>query len=181
MKRLPPGMMLAGFGMSTAVSLLCLFAAGVTGFVPLSAALLFFASLMTWVPIREEHGMLFALLEFGLVSGLALLISRRSPYTYLYIFMFGSYGPLRYRLRRTMGDRALSVLIRLLIFNFKAACGVAFMQYVLNYDPHTLIPWAPVWAVIAALEGTFAAYIVLYRLFTYIFDSALRSRLLPRR
>ena len=174
-------MMLAGFGMSAAVSLLCLFAAGVTRLIPLSIALLFIASLMTWVPIREEHGLLFAVLEFLLVSGLALIISRRSPYTYLYIFMFGWYGPLRWGLRRAISDRLLTVLIRLLIFNVITACGLAFARYVLGFDAHTLIPWAPIWAVIAVLEGAFIVYIALYRLLSYIFDSSLRSKLLPRR
>lgn len=173
--------MLAGFGMSIAVSLLCLFAAGVTELIPLSAGLLFIASLMTWVPIREEHGLLFAVLEFIVVSGLALLISRKSVWTYLYILMFGWYGPLRYSLRRRISDRFLTIMLRLLIFNALTAAGLAFADLVLGINARTLIPWAPVWAIIAVLEGAFLAYIVLYRLFTYIFDSSLRSKLLPRR
>ena len=75
MKRLSPGLMLAALGMCIAVSLLMLFAAGVAGSVWLSALLLFVASLMTWIPIREENGLIIAAIEFGAVTAISLSAS----------------------------------------------------------------------------------------------------------
>lgn len=181
MKRLPPGLMLAGLGMSIAVALLCLFAAGVTFIVPLSAVLLFIASLMIWVPIREEHGLLFAVIEFVIVGGIALLISRRSVYTYLYLLMFGGYGIVRFLLRTRVRDRLLTILIRLLYLNLMSAVGVALAQYALGIDVMSYIPTVPVFLVIVIMEAVFVAFIILYRFFTYLFDSAIRNKLLPRR
>ena len=181
MKRLSPGLMLAGLGMSIAVSLLCLFAAGVTWIVPLSALCLFVASLMIWVPIREEHGLLFAVIEFVIVGGVAFLISRKSVYTYLYLLMFGFYGILRYLLRTRISDRFLTLLLRMLYFNVMSAVLVALAQYALGIDVMSFIPQIPVWLVIALMEAVFAAFIVLYRFFSYLFDSAIRNKLLPRR
>ena len=181
MKRLPPGLMLAGLGMSIAVSLLCLFAAGVTDLLPVSAVCLFVASLMIWVPIREEHGLLFAVIEFVIVGGLALLISRRSVYTYLYLLIFGCYGIIRYLLRTRIRDRFMTVLLRLLYLNLMSAAAIALLRYVLKVDAMSFIPGVPVWLVIAIMEAVFVVYIILYRFFTYLFDSAVRNKLLPRR
>ena len=173
--------MLAGLGMSVAVSLLMLFAAGISPYIAVSALCLFVASLMTWVPLREEHGLLFALIKFAAVSGGALLISRSSVWTYLYILMFGAYGMIRWQLCRKIEDRLLTVLIRLLIFNVLAAIGLAFALYVLGFDASTLLPGVPMYIKVPAIELGFLVYMLLYRFFTYFFDSALRAKLLPRR
>lgn len=173
--------MLAGLGMSVAVSLLMLFAAGVAPYIAISAVCLFVASLMTWIPLREEHGLLFAIVKFVVVSCGAVLISRTSVWTYLYILMFGAYGIIRWQLCRKIEDRLLTVLIRLLIFNVLAAAGLAFARFVLGFDASTLLPDVPVYIKVPALEVGFLLYMLLYRFFTYFFDSALRSKLLPRR
>lgn len=180
MKRLPIGLMAAALVMSIAVSLLMLFAANVTSLIPVSALCLFTASLMTWVPIREEHGYFFAAVKFVLAGGLALLICP-GLYTYLYLLMFGWYAFVRYFLRTRMNDRFLTVLIRLLLFNVLTAMGVAFAQFVLKLDVMVFFPGVPAPLVIAILEAVFTVFMLLYRLFTYIFDSALRNLLLPRR
>lgn len=180
MKRLPIGLMAAALVMSIAVSVLMLFVAGVTRLMPVSAVCLFVASLMTWVPIREEHGVLFASVKFALVSGLSLLICR-GLWTYLYILIFGWYAFIRVALRKRIGDRLLTVLLRLLIFNVMAAVGVAAAQYVFRYDVMLFLPGLPIWATIAIFEAGVLVYIALYRLFTYTFDSVLRNLLLPRR
>ena len=171
--------MAAALGMSIAVSVLCLFAANVS-IAPISALCLFVASLMTWIPIREEHGFLFAAIKYALVTGVSLLICR-GLYTYLYILVFGNYAFVRLFLRMRISDRALTLLLRLLYFNILAAVGLAFAQFVLQIDVMQLVPSLPVYAVIGILELGFCIYMALYRLFTYIFDSALRNRLLPRR
>ncbi|MBO4563038.1 MAG: hypothetical protein J5772_05455 [Clostridia bacterium] len=181
MKRLSPGLMLAGLGMSAAISLLMLFAAGVVRPIALSAACLFLASLMTWVPIREEHAYLFASIEYAFVSGAALIICRGSVWTYLYILLFGAYAIIRFYLRTHIDDRFLTVLIRLLIFNVMSAVGLAFAQFVLHYDAMTLVPHLSVYAVFGIVQGIFIVFMLLYKFFAYLFDSALRNILLPRR
>lgn len=173
--------MLAGLGMSIAVSLLCLFAAGVTDILPVSAACLFVASLMIWVPIREEHGLLFAVTEYVLVGGISLLISRRSVYTYLYLLIFGGYGIVRYLLRTKLSDRFMTLLLRMLYFNIMSAAAVALARWALGVEAMSFIPGVPVWLVIAIMEAVFIVFIALYRFFTYLFDSAVRNKLLPRR
>lgn len=173
--------MLAGLGMSAAISLLMLFAAGVSRSIPVSAACLFTAALMTWIPIREEHGYLFAAIEYFFVCGVSLLISRSSVYTYLYILLFGYYAIARYYLRTRMDDRFLTVLIRMLIFNVMTAAGLAFVRFVLHYDVMTLAPDISVYLMFAIVEGVFIVFMLLYKFFSYLFDSTLRNRLLPRR
>ena len=180
MKRLPIGLMAAALVMSIAVSLLMLFVAGVTSLIPVSAVCLFTASLMTWVPIREEHGYIFAAIKFALVSGLSLLICP-GLWSYLYILMFGWYAFTRMALRRKIKEHGLTVLIRILILNVMAGIGLAAAQFIFRYDVMMYFPGVPVWAVIAIFEGGIIVYMVLYRFFTYTFDSALRNVLLPRR
>ena len=171
--------MAAALGMSAAVSVLCLFAANIA-IAPISMLLLFVASLMTWIPIREEHGFIFAAMEYAVVTLVSLIICR-GIWTYLYIFVFGPYAFLRLFLGTRTRDRVLTVLIRLLVFSVVAAIGVAFTQYVLRYDLMQLVPGTPAYLIVGALELFFCVYMALYRLFTYIFDSSLRNLLLPRR
>lgn len=181
MKRLSPGLMLAALGMSIAVSLLMLFAAGVARSVWLSALLLFVASLMTWIPIREENGLIIAAIEFGAVTAISLLISRHSVYTYLYILLFGNYALVRFYLRTRMRDRLLTVLLRFLFFNVMTALGLAFAQYVLGYDAMTIVPELSVFAAFGIVQGIFAGFMLLFKLFSYLFDTLVRNKLLPRR
>ncbi|MCR5808893.1 MAG: hypothetical protein K6G56_04965 [Clostridiales bacterium] len=181
MKRLPPGLMLAALGMSIAVSLLMLFAAGVTSSVILSALCVFVASLMTWVPIREENGLIVSAIEFGVVTAVSLLICRRSVYTYLYILLFGNYALVRFYLRTHVRDWLMTALLRMLFFNVMTAIGIAFAQYVLGYDVMTLVPRLSVWAAFGIVEGIFILFMLIYNFFSYLFDSALRTKLLPRR
>lgn len=172
--------MAAAMGMSAAVSLLMLFAAGVTGFAPLSALCLFIAAVMTWVPLKEEHGYLFAFIEYAFVSIVAVIISRRSIYTYLYVLLFGSYGIVRLFLNTRLGDKTMSVLLRLLWLNLLSAAGIAFAQFVLRYDL-MVATTLPVWALILIIEASFGAFMLLYRFTVRFFDSVLRNILLPRR
>jgi len=180
MKRLSPALMAAAMGMSAAISLLMLFAAGVTRFIPLSALCLFVASVMTWIPLKEEHGYLFAAMEYVFVCAVAIVIARRSVYTYLYILLFGSYGIVRLFLNTRLGDKPMSVLLRLLWLNVLTAAGLAFAQFVLRYDA-MVETTLPVWALILITEAAFGAFMLFYRLAVRFFDSVLRNVLLPRR
>lgn len=172
--------MLAGVGMSIAISVLMLFTAGVTRIIPISALCLFIASLQTWIPIREEHGLLFSVLAYVISGGVALIISR-TVWTYLYLLLFGSYGFIRYILRRAIDDRFLTVLIRLLYLTALALAGLVFARLALGLEPQEFLPALPPYIMAAALIIGFGAYIFLYRLCTLFFDSYLRSKLLPRR
>lgn len=180
MKRLPTSLMAAALGMSIAVSVLCLFAASVTEIIPLSAVCLFFASLMTWIPVREEHGYIFAAIKFTAVTAISLIICP-GIYTYLYILIFGNYAPLRLFLRTRLDDRFLTVLLRMLYFNLLVCIGLAVTQFILHYDVMMFIPGIPVYIPVAALEVGFIVYMLLYKFFSYLFDSALRNKLMPRR
>ncbi len=171
--------MAAALGMSAAVSVLCLFAANIAP-APLSALCLFVASLMTWIPIREEHGFLFAAIEYAIVTGVSLLICR-GIWTYLYIAAFGPYAFLRLFLALRLRDRLLTMLIRLLVLNIIAAVGAAAAQYALQYDLLLLLPGLQPYLLVGIMELFFIIYMGLYHLFTYIFDSSLRNKLLPRR
>jgi len=181
MKRLHPGLMLAGVGMSIAVSVLCLFSAGVTSLIPISAVCLFVASLMTWIPIREEHGLLFACLTYVISGGAALLISRSSVWTYLYLILFGSYGMIRWLLRRKIEDRFLTVLIRLLYMTVLTLGALTAARLWFDIDLYSLLPGVPPYLAAAAIIAALGVFMLLYRLFTLFFDSYLRSKLLPRR
>lgn len=171
--------MAAAIVMSAAVSVLCLFAANIAP-APLSALCLFAASLMTWIPIREEHGFIFAAMEYALVTGISLLICR-GIWTYLYIAVFGPYAFLRLFLGIRIKDRLLTALIRLLVFNIAAGLGTALAEYVLMYDLMLMLPGLPPYLIVGIMELILIVYMALYRLFTYIFDSSLRNSLLPRR
>jgi|GEM_PF-3014689 len=180
MKRLSEGMMFAAVGMGLAVALLMLFAANVTPHVWLSIICLFVASVMTWVPAREDHGLLYGLITYVVTSGLALLICR-GVYTYLYVLLFGNFGLMLLVLRRYIQDKLLRVLVLLLYCNVMIAAGVAFAAYVLYYDVRTFIPELPLWAIILIAEGGLCVYFLLYRICTDLFDTHCRKALLPRR
>lgn len=173
--------MAAGIGMGAALALLMLFAAGVTRIIPLSALCLFAASLMTWIPLREEHGPIFALILYVFVSAVGIVISRNSPYTYLYALIFGNYGIVRYLLLTRVKDRFLTWLIRILYFDLLSALGVAAAQFIFGYDVMTLLPDVSVWAVFGIMQGGFIVFMLLYKFFAYLFDNLLRIALLPRR
>lgn len=174
-------MMLAVTGMGIAVAVLMLFAAGVCPWAPVSAVCLFIASLMTWAPLREDRGYIFALIEYVLASGISLLISRQSVYTYLYIALFGHYAVVRFFLLSNLKGRFLTVLIRLLFLNLMAAAGIAFAEYVLGIELEAMLPRVSVFILIGVLEGVFIVFMLLYKLFSAIFDSVLTNHLIPRR
>ena len=180
MKRLSLGMMFASVGMSTAVALLMLFVAGVTGFVPLSVFCLFIASVMTWVPVREEDGFVFAFMTYIITSGLALLICP-CIYTYLYVLLFGHFGIAYYFSRKRIGDDILRWLLLLLYCNLLIALGLALAQYVFSYDVQTFVPAMPVWAIILIIEAGLIVYGVLYHFCCDLFDTHIRKAILPRR
>lgn len=180
MKRLTGFTMLTAAVMSTAVSLLMLFAASICPVVPVCCVCLFVASIMTWVPVREENGYLFALIAFLVTSGAALLICG-GIYTYLYILLFGHFGIVYYFLRRRVQDDVLRWMLVLLYCNVMTAIGLALAQYVFGYDLQTLTPWFPVWALILILEAAFAVFCVLYHFCCDLFDTHVRKAILPRR
>ena len=181
MRRLPFGLLMAGIGMSIAVTVLMLFSASVVSSPVVSALCLFVASLMTWIPLREERGYVWASVEFAVSSLIALLIARNSLYTYLYIALFGHYAILRYFLRTHLTDRLLTLLIRLLAFNVIAAAGLALCEYALDIDVISRLPSLPVFWLIMLMQAVFVGFMLLYKVFSLLFDSAIRNFLMPRR
>ena len=180
MKRLTGFTMLTAAGMSTAVSLLMLFAAGVCPALAVSFICLFIASVMTWVPVREENGYLFAFIAYAVTSIVALLICP-SVYTYLYVLLFGHYGIVYYFLRRRVQDDVLRWLLMFLYCNVMIAAGLALAQYAFGYDVQTMAPGFPVWALILLIEASLAVYGVLYHFCCDLFDTHARKVILPRR
>lgn len=181
MRKIPIGLLAAGTAMSLAVSLLMLFAASIVKSVFVQMLCLFVASLMTWIPLREEKGYLFALIEYVLTSGIALLIARNGIATYLYILLFGHYAIIRYFLRTHITDRLLTIFIRFMILNALLAAGIAFYDYVLGKNIQALLPNLSVFGILAILEAILAGFMLLFKLFSMLFDSALRNILMPRR
>ena len=180
MKRLSIGMMFAAVGMSAAVALLMLFLAGVVGLAPVSAICLFIAAVMTWVPVREESGTLFAFIKYALVSALSILICP-SPYAYLYVLLFGHFGIAYYFLRRRVADDLLRWLLLLLYCNVMIAIGLALAQYVFSYDVQTFIPDMPIWMIILLTEAGLIVFVVVYHFCCDLFDTHIRKAILPRR
>ena len=172
--------MFAAAGMGMAVALLMLFAANVCGSAVVSSICLFVAAVMTWVPLREDRGFLFAGMAFILTSGIALLICR-GPFTYLYIALFGHYGIAYLFARRHIGDGLLRVLALLLYTNIFIAIGLGLAAFVFGYDVRTLLPDLPVWAIILIIEGGLIVFGVLYHFACDLFDTHVRKVLLPRR
>ncbi|MBO4384190.1 MAG: hypothetical protein J5854_02060 [Clostridia bacterium] len=181
MRKIPIGLLAAGTGMSLAVSLLMLFAASMVKSVFIKGLCLFVASLMTWIPLREEKGYLFALIEYVLTSGLALLIARSSIATYLYILLFGHYAVVRYFVRTHITDRIITILVRFLVLNALLAGGIALADRVFGISMQSLLPNMSVFRIIAVLEAMLAAFMLLFKIFSMLFDSALRNILMPRR
>lgn len=181
MKRMAPGQTAICLGMSAALALLLLYAASVIPSPAVSAVCLFFASVMTWIPLREEQGFLWGAIEFAAVSLIALLITRGNVFSWLYLGMFGHYAIIRYFLRTRIGDRLLTVLIRFIILNALAALGLVLLQYVLHEDLTRILPNLSVFWLIALLELIFAVYMALFKVFSLLFDSLLRNVLFPRR
>lgn len=180
MRKISTGLLAAGTGMSLAITLLMLFLASVVKSAFVQALCLFAASLMTWIPLREERGYLFALVEFVLASAIGLLIARGTA-TYLYVLLFGHYAIVRFFLRTHMTDRLLTILLRLLILNALAAIGLALAEYAFGMSVQALLPEISVFWLIAILEAVFAVFMILFKVFSLLFDSALRNILMPRR
>ena len=172
--------MLTAAGMSTAVSLLMLFAADVCPVTAVSCICLFIASVMTWVPVREENGYLFAFIAYVLTSVIAMLICG-GVFTWLYILLFGHFGIVYYFLRRRIQDDVLRWLLVFLYCNVMIAIGLAFAMYLFGYDVQTLTPGIPVWALILMIEAGLAVFCVLYHFCCDLFDTHVRKVILPRR
>lgn len=180
MRRLTGFTMLTAAGMSTAVSLLMLFAAGVCPVAVVSCICLFVASVMTWVPVREESGYLFAFIAYAVTSALALIICP-SVFAYLYVLLFGHFGIVYYFLRRRVQDDVLRWLLLFLYCNVMIGIGLAIAQYALGYDVQTMTPDLPVWALILIIEAGLAVFCVLYHFCCDLFDTHVRKVILPRR
>ena len=60
MRSVSPAVKLALAAMSTALSVLCMYVASLTNIS--RAAMLFLASLMVWIPLREKGGVLYGFL-----------------------------------------------------------------------------------------------------------------------
>ncbi len=167
--------------MGATVSALMLFIASLTKSAALSVICLFVASLMTWIPVREEHGIAVAALQFVVVSLFAYLVCGSSPYTYLYILFFGHYAIGKLVIERYLRDKIMMSIVKLLYFNAFAAAGVALCVYAVGIDVLTLVPAIPLFALLIVCEVGFVAFDLLFGLVCGLFDTHLRRILLPRK
>lgn len=182
MKKVDASALLAATVMSGAVSLLMLFSASLTaGNAPVASCLfLLVASVMTWIPAREWHGLLAAGIEYAVVSAAALLICGSSVFTLLYIAFFGHYALIKLLLDR-FADAFLRVILKLLCFNMLAAISLVLCEFAFGYDILTFVPTLPMWVLVPAIELFFLVYDPIYSLLCRLFDTHLRQKLLPRR
>lgn len=174
--------MYASVAMSATVSVLLLFLAYVLkDSIVLSALCLFFAAVMTWIPMREEHGGAFAIISFVIASVVSVLITGASVWSLLYALLFGHFGIIRFYVDTRLSDKLMRMLTKLLYCNAFTALGIGIAQFAFGTDLMTFYPGFPIWAIILVLEVAFVIFDRLYCLSCTLFDTHIRKFILPRR
>ncbi len=180
MRTVSPAVKLALSAMSTALGVLALYVASLLGTSRL--ALMFAASLMIWIPLKEKTGLLYGFLTYLATAALTYLLVPDKLYVGAYIFFFGLYGFIQLGFDSLTKLRAVSFLLKFLCCNLIAglALGIGSLFFDLDIALASMPGSFPLWAIIAICEAAFIAYVLLYAFCTRVFDKELRKLIVKR-
>lgn len=182
MRTISPSLRLALAAMSTALGVLAIYISSVLGTSRI--ALLFISSLMIWIPIKEQGGLLYGFLTYLATSALAYLLIPDKLYAGIYAVFFGLYGFIQLGADKLTKKKVFSFLLKFLCCNL--LIGIAFELGCLYLDLDITIAALlsslklPLYALIIIIEAAIIAFILLYLFCTGVFDRELRKLIIKR-
>lgn len=182
MRSISPSLRLALAAMSTALGVLALYISSILGTSRI--ALLFLASLMIWIPIKERGGLLYGFLTYIATFALAYLLIPDKLYSGVYAAFFGLYGFIQLGAEKLTKKKVFSFFMKFLCCNLIA--GIAFELGCLYLDLDITIAALlssaklPLYALIIILEAAIIAFTLLYSFCTGVFDKELRKLIIKR-
>lgn len=165
--------------MSTAIGVVCLFAASIIPTAKL--ALMFLSSLCLWIPLNEHRGFPFALLTYIATGAISFFIIPDKLYSAAYLLFLGIYGMVRLGLETLIPDRFVAFALKIIFCDFVTALAYVLSVHILDVNIFTMIPEIPLFIIIAALQIAFALYELLFSLCAKAFDVGFRRLIVPRR
>lgn len=179
MRRLDTTTRLTVAAMSSAIGIVCLYAASIVPAIKL--ALMFLSSLCIWIPLNEPKGFPFALLTYIATGAISLLIIPDKLYSAAYLLFLGCFGMIKYGFDRLIPDRFVSFALKIIACDIISALAFLLTIWILELNIFTMIPEIPLWIIIVALQVAFALYELLYSLCAKVFDVSFRELIVPRR
>ena len=178
-RRLSPSKKITLGAMVSALTLLCLYAVAV---LPGGRAVFYFLSSVFVYALCCEGAYATALLSFAATAGLSFLLLPDKTVAVAYALLLGHYGIFKTGLDSHLSSKGLGLLAKLLYCNVFTAVGVYLAVVVMAQDILAALPsWLPLWGLIAGAQVFFILYYILYGLAQKIYETRLRSVLVPRR
>ena len=179
MKRTSPAARITVGAMSAAIGVLFMFAASA---VPAGKlALLFLASLVIWIPLNSEKGLLHAFLVYIATGAITFLIVPDKKFFIIYALFFGIFGMGKYIIEKFIKDKFLVFFVKLIVCNVFAGAYILLTAKLFEIDIITLLPALPLYVLIPLMEIAFVAYDLVYTMCAKFFDDKLRKYITPPR
>lgn len=182
MRSVSPAVKLALAAMSTALSVLCMYVASLTNIS--RAAMLFLASLMVWIPLREKGGVLYGFLCYIATAALSFLLIANKLYCCCYLMLFGLFGFIQLAFDSLTRNRVLSFILKLLCCSLLCMLMLWAGSQLFDLDITLMKKMSefgiPLWAFILIVEAALSLAILLYGFCTRVFDNNLRKKLVKR-
>lgn len=179
MKKLSATTKLTLSAMSTALSIVFLYAASVIPTAKL--ALCFLTSLMPWIPLRERGGFIYALLCYAATGAICFFLIPNKLYFAAYVLFFGCYGMIKLSVDSLIRDKLIAFAVKLILCNGLAALVIFGAGKIFGLDIAAQLPEFPLYIVIPAIEIFFIAYELIFTLCVRAFDERLRNVIVTRR
>lgn len=179
MKKLSATTRLTIAAMSTAISVVCMYAASVlpTGRI----ALCFIASLCMWIPLNERGGLPYALLTYIATMAITFLLIPNKMYFAVYAAFFGSYGLIKLGIDVLIRDKTIAFILKLIACNIIVGAAVLVASLIFEIDVFVLLPELNTYLMIGIAEVCFIAYELIYSLCVSVFDDKIRRFIAPKR
>lgn len=182
MKTISSSAKLSLAAMSTSLGVLAIYIASIIGTSRI--ALMFFASLMIWIPIKEKGGVLYGILTYFATALLSYFLVSDKLFVGTYVVFFGIFGFIQLGFDRLAKSKVISFLLKFFCCNL--LIGLSFELGCLCFDLDiTLSSFLssfniPLYALIIILEVVIIGYILLYSICTKVFDDELRKLIVKR-
>lgn len=164
--------------MVIALTLLSLYAAAA---LPAGNLAFYFLSSVFIYVLTSEKAYLSAFVCFIATSALAFLILPDKTTVFYYVILIGHYGILYTFVDSHVNSKFFRIMCRLLYCDIFALIGVYLLQNVLFLGPVALPGWLPIWLAVLIGQAAFIAVDFLYRVCIQIYQSRIRSSMIPRR
>jgi len=156
--------------MFSTLSLIVLYLAAI---LPSGRISLYFLSSIFVAALLVEDQPVMALISFGVVSGLGVLIVPDLSIVLPYVFLFGHYGIGKYYIEK-LRDKVVAFILKMLYFDVGLTAIFFLAYHVLMGE---LFDALPPWALVAVAQVVFVVYDFLYSKITLFYVRVIRRRL----